>query len=176
DPALDTAEDREQRELLELYERCDRERRGPLVFVDLHTSSADGPPFTCMADTVPNRRIADAIPAPLILGLEESIDGAVMEWFNERGQIGLAIEGGRHDLPGTIDNLESAVWLALVAAGGVARDAVDVGFHERRLRTAARGVPHLVEIRYRHAIRAEDRFRMVPGYVSFQPITRGELL
>jgi predicted deacylase len=176
DPGQDVDEDIEQRELLELYADCERTRRGALVFVDLHTSSAEGPPFTCMADTLPNRRIADALPVPMILGLEECIDGAVMEWFNERGQIGIAVEGGRHHDEATVDNLESAVWLAMAACGVIARTDANVPFHRERLTRASRGVPHLVEIRYRHAITAEHRYQMVPGYVSFQPVARGDLL
>ena len=176
DALADDTEDREQRELLTLYEECWVTRRGPLVFLDLHSSSAPGPPFSCMADTLPNRRIADALPIPMILGLEECIDGAVMEWFNQRGQLGLAIEGGQHDHPSTIDNLESAVWLALAACGVIARADVDRAHHEDRLRKAARGAPHLLEVTYRHIIRREDRFGMVPGFVSFQPVTKGDLL
>ncbi|MEY2983373.1 MAG: hypothetical protein RL562_3600 [Planctomycetota bacterium] len=174
--AQDVDEDIEQRALLELYAECERTRRGALVFVDLHTSSAEGPPFTCMADTLPNRRIADALPVPMILGLEECIDGAVMEWFNERGQIGIAVEGGRHGDDATVDNLESAVWLAMAACGVIATEDADVALHRARLTRAARGVPHLVEIRYRHAITADHRYQMVPGYVSFQPIARGDIL
>ncbi|MFO1050831.1 MAG: succinylglutamate desuccinylase/aspartoacylase family protein [Planctomycetota bacterium] len=176
DPREDRNEDHEQRELLELYEECWRTRRGPLVFLDLHTSSAPGSPFSCMADTLPNRRIADALPIPMILGLEECIDGAVMEWFNQRGQLSVAVEGGQHDDPATIDNLESAIWLALAASGVVASADVDLGHHRARLRKAARGTPHLVEVTYRHAITAADRFAMLPGFVSFQPVTKGDML
>ncbi len=176
DPNDDRAEDKEQRELLALYEQSWRARRGPMVFLDLHTSSAPGAPFSCMADTLPNRRIADSLPIPMILGLEECIDGAVMEWFNQRGQIGIAVEGGQHDDSATIDNLESATWLALASSGVLARKDVDVRFHEDRLRGAVHGTPHLVEVTYRHAIRPEDRFAMVPGYVSFQPVQKGDLL
>lgn len=175
-PEHDADEDIEQRALLQLYADCERERRGALVFIDLHTSSAEGPPFTCMADTLPNRRIADAIPVPMILGLEECIDGAVMEWFNERGQIGIAVEGGRHTDESTVDNLESAVWLAMAACGVIAVSDAQAPFHRERLTRASRGVPHLVEIRYRHAITAEHRYQMVPGYVSFQPVARDDLL
>lgn len=176
DPSRDVAEDIEQRELLALYQRCYEERRGPLVFLDLHTSSSDGSPFTCMADTLPNRRIAYAIPAPMILGLEECIDGAVMEWFNGRGQVGVAVEGGRHDDPAAVDNHESAVWLALAASGVIAEADADVERHRARLRKASRGAPQVVEIRYRHAIRPADRFVMKPGYKSFDPVRRGEPL
>ncbi|MBK8978661.1 MAG: succinylglutamate desuccinylase/aspartoacylase family protein [Planctomycetes bacterium] len=173
-PALDTGEDGEQRALLQLYDELDATRgEQALVFLDLHTSSADGPPFTCMADTIPNRRIADALPVPMILGLEECIDGAVMEWFNQRQQIGVAVEGGRHDAPETVDNLEAAVWLALCAAGVLRQVDVDLDAHRSRLRSAARGAPHLVEILYRHAITPADRYRMAAGFVSFAPVRRG---
>ncbi|MEO0480657.1 MAG: succinylglutamate desuccinylase/aspartoacylase family protein [Planctomycetota bacterium] len=176
DPQLDDPEDQEQRELLELYQRLDAERSGPMVFLDLHSSSADGPPFTCMADTIPNRRVADQIPNPMILGLEECIDGAVMDWFNRRGQIAIAFEGGQHDAPETIDNLEACTWLALAAVGVLAQKDVDIAKHRRHLKHVSRGTSHLIAVQKRHAIRPEDRFVMVPGYVNFQPIEKGELL
>ncbi len=46
DPATDNAEDREQRELLEVFEDCMQRARGPVVFLDLHTSSAAGASFS----------------------------------------------------------------------------------------------------------------------------------
>ncbi len=170
------AEHREQRELLALYERLWDSRSGPLVLIDLHTSSADGPPFTCLADTLPNRRIADALPIPMILGLEECIDGAVLEWFAERGQTALAIEGGKHADPGTVLRLESALWLTLLAAGVLSRSEVDPVPHRERLLASARGIPHLLEIRRRHAIRPEDGFVMRPGFSSFQAVAKGQPL
>ncbi|MGE0143343.1 MAG: succinylglutamate desuccinylase/aspartoacylase family protein [Planctomycetota bacterium] len=176
EPENDFAEDREQRELIALYEKAFAERRGAVVFLDLHTSSAPGAPFSCMADTLPNRAVADALPIPMILGLEECIDGAVMEWFNLRGQVSVAVEGGQHDAPSTIDNLESATWLALIAGGSVARKDVDVAFHEQRLERAAAGAPHLVEVVHRHAIAPADQFAMLPGFVSFQAVKKGDVL
>jgi hypothetical protein len=38
------------------------------------------------------------------------------------------------------------------------------------------GIPSVLEVRYRHAIEAGDRFVMEPGYVNFQPVVRGQLL
>ena len=34
----------------------------------------------------------------------------------------------------------------------------------------------IVEVRYRHPIRGEDRFRMEPGFANFQRVKKGELL
>ncbi len=176
DPSTDDAEDREQRELLEMFAETEQTCTGPILFLDLHTSSAEGPPFTCIADTRHNRRLALSVPVPLILGLEECIDGAVMEYFNQRGIANVAVEGGRHDAPETVENLEAAVWLLLEAAG-MLRDAdVDLAPYRVRLRTAARGLPAVVEIRHRHVIGPGDAFTMEPGFASFQPVTKGVLM
>lgn len=170
----DSIEDEQQRGLLSLFGACYQARKGPIVFLDLHTSSAEGAPFSCLADTLPNRRIADALPVPMILGLEECIDGAVLEWFNGRGQIGIAFEGGQHEAASSIDNLESAVWLALAASGVIRTQDADVLHHRQRLESAARGAPHRIEIRYRHVITPEDGFVMKQGFKSFDRIERGQ--
>ncbi len=177
DPSADDEEDREQRELLREFDRCVGQSAGPVVFLDLHTSSADGPPFCCMGDTMPNRHIAFSLPIPVILGLEETIDGAVMEYFNERGLAAIAIEGGRHQHPATVDALEAAIWLVMVAIGAIAADDVpDLEQHRERLGAASRGAPHVVEVRDHHRIRPQDRFRMRPGYQSFDPVSKGDVL
>jgi Succinylglutamate desuccinylase / Aspartoacylase family len=176
DMVQDNAEDREQRELLAVFEDCLARARGQVVFVDLHSSSADGASFTCIADTIPNRRLAMALPVPTILGLEECIDGATMEFFSEKGLVAVAVEGGQHQDPRTVDNLEAAVWLALVRVGLVGAGQVDVQGFRRTLRASAQGLPPVLEVRYRHVVTPERGFKMQPGYVSFQPVKKGELL
>lgn len=176
DPADDKPEDREQRELLRCYESVVASASGPVVFLDLHTSSADGPPFVVLADTIDNRRIGVALGVPILLGLEELIDGACMEWFSSRGIVNCAIEGGRHQHQDTVGNLESAVWLALEAIGILRKGAVDLGPHRAHLTRVTKGLPPVVEIFHRHAIVPEDRFRMEPGFLNFSPVVRGQLL
>ena len=90
------AEDLEQAELVETFERAQRQAQGPVVFLDLHTSSATGAPFSCVSDTIANRRVGLFLPIPMILGLEECVDGTVLEYFNSRKLAALTIEGGRH--------------------------------------------------------------------------------
>lgn len=176
DPVDDTPEDRQQRELLHCYEQLVASATGPVVFLDLHTSSADGPPFVVLADTIDNRRIGLALGIPILLGLEELIDGACMEWFSSRGIVNCAIEGGRHMHPDTVANLESAIWLALEAIGILRKGAVDLVPHRAHLQRVTRGLPPVVEIFHRHVITPEDRFRMEPGFTNFGPVVRGQLL
>jgi succinylglutamate desuccinylase len=177
DPAEDRPEDREQREMLSVFAAAERDARGPLVFLDLHSSSGESPPFTVTADTLANRRMALSLPVPLILGLEEIIDAAVLEWFNVRGHVALTIEGGQHEGRATVDHHEAALWLALVAAGSVNAEAiVDLDRHREVLARGAAGAPPIVELRYRHAIAPADGFAMNPGFKTFDSLASGQVV
>ena len=66
------------------------------------------------------------IPVPVILGLEENLDGTILGLFGRLGQVCIAVEGGQHDDPSTADHLEASVWMALVAGGAVRPEDVHV--------------------------------------------------
>lgn len=173
----DGPEEAEQRDLLRVFEELPASEHERVVVLDLHSSSGAGSPFSCMADTLQNRRIALALPVPVILGLEESIEGSVLEYVGERGHVAVAVEGGQHDDPATVDHHEAAIWIALVAAGCLAEEDVpDLEGKRRRLARAARGLPAVVDIQYRHGLHDGDAFEMEPDYHNFQPVRRGEVL
>lgn len=176
DEANLSPEDREQRALLTAFEDALRTASGPVVYVDLHSSSADGAPFLCLADTIDNRRLGLSTGVPIILGIEETIDGASLEWFAQKGVLAFAAEGGQHDRPGTVANHEALLWQVLVRIGILGREQVDLRPHREQLRTASAGVPPIVEIVRRHAITAADRFVMEPGFTNFSPVAKDQLL
>jgi succinylglutamate desuccinylase len=178
DPGGDrSAEDGEQRELLGLFRDVVRSARGPLYFIDLHTSSADGPPFLTVGDTLRNRRFAREFPLPVILGLEEQVDGALLELLNNHGFVTVGVEAGRHDARSSLERFEAALWIALCATGILGPGHVpDLERHRRVLAEASRDVPRLIEVRHRHPIREEDLFRMERGYANFTRVGRHELL
>ncbi len=178
DAALElSAEDEELRELLSWIEAATAEARGEVYFVDLHTSSADGCPFLTCGDTLRTRRFARRFTAPILLGIEEQLDGSLLEFMNNRGSVTVGVEGGQHDLPSSVDHHEAALWIALMASGMLdPRDAPELPEARRRLREATRGVPRIMEVRYRHAIRPEHHFRMRPGFRNFQSVRAGEVL
>ncbi len=157
----------------EVFERA----RGEVVLLDLHTSSADGEPFLFIGDTLRNRRIAFQYPLPVILGLEEQLDGGLTEYLGDQGCLTLGLEAGQHDRPESIDNMEAAVWFALVAAGLV--DAASVPAltsHRERLFAASRGLATVLEVRYRYPVEERDRFAMEPGFSNFHAVRKGQLL
>jgi hypothetical protein len=172
-----SAEDREQSELLALLEEITEEAAADFLFIDLHTSSADGPPFLTVGDTLRNRAFARKFPLPLILGLEEQVDGSLLEYLNNGGFTTVGVEAGQHDHAESIDRQEAVLWLALVNSGLLQAAAVpDLESHRRLLEDVSRGLPRIVEVRRRHAIEEEDQFCMEPGFSNFQSVEKGRLL
>lgn len=169
-------EDREQLDLIACFVEVERSVSGPLVFADLHTSSAEGSPFLCLADTTDNRRLGLTTGVPIILGIEETIAGASLEWFADRGIMALAVEGGQHESEDAIANHEAVLWGLLVQLGMLPEGFVDLAPHRERLRQAVGSAPPIVEIVHRHVIAPSDAFRMEPGFVNFAEVSKGQLL
>ena len=165
----------EQRELLVELENAFARARGEIFFVDLHTTSAPGKPFATVGDTLRNRRFALNFPVTIVLGLEEQIDGTLLEYVNNRGVITMGLEAGQHDAASSTDNHEAVIWIATVATRNLRRQ--DVPELESRVALLTRtGGRRVVEVRHRHAISPHDEFKMEPGFTNFQPVRRGQLL
>ena len=172
-----SAEERELAELDHEIEALLAEAPGRVWFLDLHSTSGPGLPFTVLDDSLPSRRFALALPVPVVLGLEEELAGTLVFHLSARGVTSVAFEAGRHDDPQAVDRCEAAIWVALDAAGLLPRTWRARAEIARRLLAASRGpVAHLVEVVYRHAITPEDGYRMRPGYTSFHSVARGEEL
>jgi len=174
DPAI--SEDRELVEVLEAIEPALSRAHDEAFFIDLHTTSGKSAAFATVGDTLRNREFALRFRSPIILGLEEHIEGTLLEYLNGLGYITMGFEGGRHQDPASVDLLEAGVWVALAAAGVLptADGLAEVERAQRQLEQNRRGLPRVFEVRYRHPVQPEDRFRMRPGYESFQPLTQGE--
>ena len=168
-------EDLEQLELLNEIDGVLATARGAVHLLDIHTTSGSGGAFTAVADSLANRAIALQIPVPLVLGLEELVDGTLHDYLGGRGALTLAFESGQHQEPRAVDRAEAAIWLLLSATGG----APDSGYPEtatarKLLQRDTRHLPRVVEMRYRHPVDLEDGFVMREGYQNFQPIQSGE--
>ncbi len=175
--ADDDAEDREQRGLLAAIEAAIARARGPVYVADLHTTSAPGIPFVITGDTLAQRKLAVAFPLPVVLGLEEQLDGALSEYWTRRGCVTFAVEGGQHHDPASIDSLEAVLLVAVDATGvtsGALREEVS---QAQRLLAQRRGdLPHVMEVISRHAITEDDRFSMEPGFRNLDRARAGQLL
>jgi len=176
-PEQDDAEDAEQRGLLGAIEAELGRARGEAFLVDLHTTSAAGYPFVVFGDTLRQRRFAMSFGLSVILGLEEQVDGVLSDYMTRRGCTTVAVEGGQHDDPRTIDHLEAVLWVALVSAGLAQEQGLAEATTARARLTTARGeLPHVLEVVERHGVVPEDRFVMVPGFTNLAHARRGQLL
>lgn len=169
-------EDLELRELLEQFERASEQARGEIYFLDLHTTSAHGIPFATLGDTLRNRRFALNFPTTIVLGLEEQLEGTMLEYVNNLGAITMGFEAGQHDAESSIDYHVAVIWVALVAAGLLRREDAAEFERARALLERASGGAVIVEVRHRHAITPEDEFSMAAGFENFQAVRRGQTL
>jgi predicted deacylase len=171
------AEDREQRELYGALQEVMGRARGPVYLVDFHTTSAAGIPFVLYGDTPRHRAFARQFPLPSILGLEELVDGVLVEWLSHRGCVTMVIEAGQHEDPSSVDNLEAALWLALAAAGLAGPEQLpEFARSWARLERARGDLPHVMEVMSRHAVAPEHEFRMEPGFANIARTRAGQLL
>ena len=170
-------EDSEVRRLLAVLAEVAERRRGPVFVLDIHTTSGGGGAFTTTSDYLGNRRFAMEIPAPLVLGLDEAIEGTLIGYLDDFGYTTAVFECGQHEEEEAVRRAVSAVWLAIGAAGLLAEDdAPEARGGRKALRRAFRRLPRVLEVRYRHPAEEEDRYMSRPGFLNFQPVRAGEVL
>jgi predicted deacylase len=170
-----SAEDSEQVEVWDAIEFAKHQSTGPVFLIDLHTTSGRGKPFTVFADALACRQFALVLPCPIILGLEEHLEGTLIEYATRRGLVSIAIEGGQHTDPGSVNALEASVWLALRSCRLIDRLS-EVASGYTLLEREAAGLPRAVEVRARHAVTPGDGFRMHQGFATFDRVRIGQLL
>jgi len=174
--ASEVSELREQREMLTIVRNVVGRARGEIYFLDLHTTSADGQPFATVGDTLRNRRFALTFPLTIVVGLEEQIDGTMLEYMNNLGAITMGVEAGQHEAITSVDHHEAVIWSATASTGNFRREDLPELDRSRSLLKRASGGRRVVEVRHRHAIVPQDRFKMEPGFKNFQAVRRGEVL
>jgi len=177
DPETLDAEDKEQLQILEEIEAVLARACGQVHLCDFHSSSASGIPFVLFGDTLAQRRFVRVFPIPIIMGLEEQVDGVMSEYWTRRGCITFACEGGQHDDPSSVDALEAVLWLSLSEAGLLAgAAATEVAKSNALLEHRRGGLPRVMEVVSRRAISLEDGFRMEPGFRNIDHARRDQLL
>lgn len=170
------SEDREQAELLKIIWPAIADAREEVYALDLHSTSAEGVPFATVGDTMRNRHFVQMLPVTIMLGIEEQLEGTLLEYLNNLGAVTLGYEAGQHYAESTVDNHEALVWLALKNAGMLgAVNLPDAAEHFERLRKAT-GRLRFVEVRYRHAIKPDDEFVMKPGFANFDSVCEDDHL
>ena len=170
----------EYAELVELAGELDRiidAARGPVVVLDLHTTSAAGIPFGVVGPTPAHREFAHGFPIPSIVGIEEMLEGVLTKYLGGRGVLTLAVEGGQTGTADAVANLDAVITIALAVTGVVAPEQV-TGLAEARERLdAVRGaLPQTIEVVIRHEVKSDHEFKMEPGFANIHATAGGTLL
>ena len=172
-----TVEQVQQQELRLQIESALRDQDDLVYFLDLHTTSAPGMPFSVFGDTLPNRHLARALSVPIVLGLDEHLEGTLLNYVNGMGHVGVGFEGGCHESLSAVEEHELALWRTLVHAGCLTRsDIANMSQLTQNFEKRVHGVPAIVEIRYRHNVDEHDDFRMEPGFENLGPVAEGQLI
>jgi len=172
-----TSEEGELVELHKLISGILEEESGPYYFIDYHTTSSPTLPFITINDALINRKFARLFPLPVILGLEEFLEGPLLSYINEKGYVAIGFESGQHQTKEAADNSVAFTWLTLLFTGVVtSNDGFNKELYYKQLRAAAKGDTRFYEVTHRHMITTEDEFNMLPGFRSFDPIEEGTKL
>ena len=169
----------DQKEQLEIQKTLDRiliDEDGPFYFFDLHTTSCETVPFTTVNDARLNRKFAQEFPVPMILGIEEYLEGPLLSYINELGFVAFGFEGGQHYDDRAIENHMSFIYLAMGLSGMA--DKADINFekHYKALASNTKKDKDIYEIIHLYGIEDHADFNMKPGYINFQEVINGEHL
>ena len=167
----------EEKELLEIHHIISEilnTKSGPFYFIDYHTTSSPTLPFITINDALINRKFARLFPLPVILGMEEYLEGPLLSYINESGYVAIGFESGQHYTEEAVTNSISFTWLTLLFTGAVpSEELIEKKEHLGKLRTAAKNNTTFYEVTHRHLITAQDQFIMLPGFKSFDTLSEG---
>jgi succinylglutamate desuccinylase len=169
-----SVEEKELSEIHQLISDIFATHPPPYYFIDFHTTSSPTLPFITINDALINRKFARLFPVPIILGIEEYLEGPLLNYINEKGYVSLGFESGQHFTEEAVTNSISFIWLAMIYSGVLTKEQVpDHKNYHDELKLAAKGNNIFYEIIHRRRITTSDNFEMLPGFRSFEKLQKG---
>lgn len=149
----------------------------PFYFIDFHTTSSKTLPFITINDALINRKFSKQFPVPIILGIEEYLEGPLLSRMNKRGYVSLGFESGQHNEESAVKNCIAFLWLTLVFSGMLEKQQAEYfDKYYKQLKVSANSDSSFYEVIHRQGLKNTDDFTMLNGYESFQKVTKGTLL
>jgi len=168
----------EIKEILDIIEReVSNKPEHPVIFIDLHSFSAEGCMFAITPRKDRNIKLLSGLHIPMIFGIEEALRGTALRYFQNQNYITFALEGGNHRNELTVYNNVAALLMLLQFTENISSSQIpDFEDYERHLRRHSQHLPKKLEFVYQHIIEPGDNFSMRPGYQNFEPVKKGEWL
>lgn len=167
---------KEQIEIYKIIKDILNSNKGPFYFIDLHTTSSSTVPFITISDSLNNRKFSSNFPLPVVLGIEEYLDGPLLTFINEFGHIAIGFEGGQHDNPQSVINMEAFIWKALVRSKCVKKTNISNYKKYKETFSNLCCKYDFFEIIYRHHIKRGEDFKMNKGFINFEKINKNQIL
>lgn len=164
----------EQTEIYSTISEILERENGPFYFVDLHTTSSPTQPFITVNDTLLNRYFTRQYPVPLLLGIEEYLEGTLLNYINKLGYVAFGFESGQHDALSSIENHVAFVYLTLVFSGNIRKIDIDYDSYYNLLTNATKGLESTYEIVSHYKIKHGEDFLTKPGFTNFKTVKKGQ--
>ena len=172
-----SVEEKEQQILFKILQDILREEKGPFYFIDLHTTSSKTLPFITINDSLINRKFSCLFPVPIVLGIEEYLEGPLLSYINQLGYVSLGFESGQHDELSAITNNEAFIFLSLIYAEALEKRTVpEYESYLSRLKESSNFKKEIFEITYLYKLKNNENFVMKPSFESFQDVKKDEIL
>ena len=168
-------ESREQKDIFLVIQEILKEP-GPFYFLDMHTTSASSVPFITISDSLNNRKFSSNFPIPVVLGIEEYLDGPLLTFINEYGHIALGFEGGAHHDESSIISCEAFIWKALVHSKCIKASNIPGYLHYENVLRSLCCEYQFFEIKYRYQVDEKEQFEMLKGFTNFERISKSQTL
>jgi len=170
-------EEKEQSELFGLLKEILSDNPGPFYFIDLHTTSSKTLPFITINDALINRRFSKQFPVPIVLGIEEYLNGPLLSYINQLGYVSVGFESGQHDELNSISNHISFIYLLLVYTRIIKKEEItEFKTYFDSLKKASKNNSDIFEVIHLHKIKEKEVFKMQNGFHSFQSIKKGTFI
>ncbi|MEQ8423216.1 MAG: succinylglutamate desuccinylase/aspartoacylase family protein, partial [Cyclobacteriaceae bacterium] len=166
----DSVEHHEMSSLLEVLRNIKSSCSDPFYFIDLHSTSSGSSPFLTINDTILNRKFALRYRVPIILGIEEYLNGPLLSYLNLSGYVSVGFEAGQHDSIDTILAHESFIYKTLSITGCLNNLPSN---NKKTVEGNNTVEPKIFEILFRYEIGKGEKFRMNNGFTNFQSIRKG---
>lgn len=171
------AEESELLELLNILNTIIETNEPPFYFIDLHTTSSKTLPFITINDALINRKFSNLFPVPIVLGIEEYLNGPLLSFINQLGFVSLGFESGQHHDLQSITNSIAFVYLTLIFSGILdIKGDLDFNAYYDELKTKSSNLIDVYEVIYLHKIKEKDTFKMYDGFKSFQILKKNTIL
>lgn len=167
--------DAEEEELVELYSLIKdiiKHQEPPFYFIDIHTTSSPTLPFITINDALINRNFSKQFPVPIVLGIEEYLNGPLLSYLNSLGYASLGFEGGQHQTEEALDNCKAFVNLTLHHTN-VYSNQEKVDASSALLKRNSNCNHTIYEVVHKQHLTHHDEFKMKPNFWSFQDVPKG---